>query len=322
MPLRLVMMGTGDFAFPTFQSLLESEHRVVGLFTQPDRTGKGHHHHANPLKDAATSHNVPVFQPARVNAPEALADLRALNADVFVVTAYGQILSDELLAIPRLAAINVHASLLPKYRGAAPIQYAVLKGERETGITIFRIEPKLDAGPILAVASSPIGPNETAGELEERLAVMSVPLVQKVLQDLEAGTAHGIIQDVTQVSRAPRIRKEFGLINWSKTAAEVGWHVRAMQPWPTAYTYFTRPDNQPLRLIVVETKRAEGAESGNPPGTIVDTAAGRLVVQTGSGMLEIVSLRPEGKKTITTDEFLRGYPVRPGMRLESRSQPG
>ena len=208
MALRLVMMGTGSFALPTFQGLLESEHQVTGLFTQPDRVGKGHHHHVNPLKDAALARGVPVFQPAKVNTPEALAELRALQADVFVVAAYGQILSDELLRIPRLGAFNVHASLLPKYRGAAPIQYAVLNGETETGITIFRIEPKLDAGPILAVAETPIGSEETAGELEERLADIAVELVKGVLRDIERGTALGIPQDAAKATRAPHIRKE------------------------------------------------------------------------------------------------------------------
>ena len=322
MALRLVMMGTGGFALPTFKSLLQSDHCVVGLFTQPDRSGRGHHHHANPLKDDAIEHGIPVFQPDRVNAPEALADLRALNADVFVVAAYGQILSDALLSIPRLGAINVHASLLPKYRGAAPIQYAVLNGESVTGVTIFRIEPKLDSGPILAMAKTPIGPNETAGDLEDRLAVMSIELVGNVLRDMEAGTARGTMQDAAQATRAPRIRKEFGLIDWSKTAAEIDWHVRAMQPWPTAYSYLARTGDQPLRLIVLEVQSADASSPDAQPGTILDTMGGRIIVQTGTGSLEVVRLRPEGKKTMTADEFLRGHAIRPGMRFESRQLQG
>src|SRR5215472_14816572 len=176
--LKLVMMGTGEFAVPTFESLYGTPHDVVGLFTQPDRTGSGHHKGlAQPMKELAVSRHTPVFQPANVNVPEALADLRALEPDLLVVAAYGQILSPELLGIPRLGSINVHASLLPKFRGASPVAYAILNGEIETGVSIIQILPRLDAGPILAVARTPIGAHETAGALEERLSRLAVDLV-------------------------------------------------------------------------------------------------------------------------------------------------
>src|SRR5229473_6207370 len=173
--LNLVMMGTGEFALPTFESLYGTPHPVVGLFTQPDRTGHGHHRSLqNPMKQLAIERGTPVFQPERVNTPEALADLRALEPDLLVVAAYGQILSPELLGIPRLGTINVHASLLPKYRGAAPVAYAILNGDAETGVSIIQVLPQLDAGPILAVIRTPIGPQETAGILEDRLAKLAV----------------------------------------------------------------------------------------------------------------------------------------------------
>src|SRR5258708_12307808 len=169
--LRLVMMGTGDFALPTFQSLYDTPHQVVGLLTQPDRTGRGHHRNLqNPMKELALAHETPVFQPEKINTTESLADLRGLEADLFVVAAYGQILSPELLSIPRLGSINVHASLLPKYRGAAPVAFAVLNGDAETGVSIIQVLPALDAGPIFAFARTPIGPEQTSGPLQDPLA--------------------------------------------------------------------------------------------------------------------------------------------------------
>jgi methionyl-tRNA formyltransferase len=183
--MNLVMMGTGDFAVPTFEALYASPQRVVGLFTQPDRTGSGHHRQLqNPMKQLARDHSTPVFQPEKVNASDSLADLRALAPDLLVVAAYGQILSPELLAIPRLGSINVHASLLPKYRGAAPVAYAILNGDAETGVSIIQVLPQLDAGPILAVVRTPIGPQETAGMLEDRLARLAVEVLPGVIDQL------------------------------------------------------------------------------------------------------------------------------------------
>ncbi|MEZ6045503.1 MAG: methionyl-tRNA formyltransferase [Planctomycetaceae bacterium] len=185
--MKLVMMGTGVFALPTFQALLDSEHQVVGLFTQPDRTGRGHHRHVNPLKVLAEEKDIPVFQPVKANTPESINDLKSLDADLCVVAAYGQILSADLLGTPRLGAINLHASLLPKYRGAAPIQWAMIKGERETGVTIFQIEPKLDAGPVWGVVSTPINESETYGELQDRLADLGAALCINVLKKSKQG---------------------------------------------------------------------------------------------------------------------------------------
>ncbi|MCH7989347.1 MAG: methionyl-tRNA formyltransferase, partial [Planctomycetes bacterium] len=237
MSLRLVMMGTGTFALPTFLALYESDHQVVGLFTQPDRTGRGHHRHVNPLKNAAFEHGTPIFQPPNVNESESLDSLKSLQADLCVVAAYGQILSQDLLSIPRLGAINIHASLLPKYRGAAPIQYAILNGEQETGITLFQIEPKLDAGLILGVEKTVIHPKETSGELEERLRDVAADLTLRVIDQIDTGTVSSVPQDSAGVTRAPRIRKEQGAIDWSKTADEIGNHIRAMQPWPNPFTF-------------------------------------------------------------------------------------
>ncbi len=322
------MMGTGEFALPTFASLYEGPHQVVGLFTQPDRKGRGHHHHPHPMKETALAHGTPVFQPESVNTPEAVETLRSLNPDVCLVAAYGQILSKDVIAVPRLGLYNIHASLLPKYRGAAPIQYAIWKGETETGVTIFRIEPKLDAGPIVGVEKTPIGEKETYGELQARLAELAVPLARRVLDELAEGRLEGQVQDASQITKAPRLKKTDGEIPWHRSAREIGWHIRAMQPWPSPYTFFHQPGHPPIRLIVTDVEPVSGdqlpiEESAHhhlplvqaPPGRVVCADNHRLFVQTGDGVLEILRLRPEGKRDMAAGDFLHGHAVRPGDRL-------
>lgn len=314
MPLRLVMMATGRFALPTFQALLSGPHEVCGLITQPDRTGRGHHRHPHPMKEAALARGTPVFQPADVNAAESLAVVRDWRPDVCVVAAYGQILSAEFLAIPRWGGINLHASLLPKYRGAAPVPYAVLNDEAETGVTIFQMEPRLDAGPILGVARTPIGPAETAGELELRLAELAIPLTLRVLEQIAAGTTQPIPQDASRASRAPRLKKSAGAIDWTQPARRIDCHVRAMQPWPMAYTALETAAGGTLRLIVLEVQPSQ-IRSEAPPGCVVHVDAESLHVQTGCGAVRLVRLRPEGKRDMSAREFLCGHPIAVGMRF-------
>jgi len=309
--LRLVMLGTGSFALPTFRGLYETSHEVVGLLTQPDRTGRGHHRHRNPMKELALEHDTAVFQPDKAGTPEAVDRLREFNADLFVTAAYGQILSAEVLGIPRLGAINVHASLLPKYRGAAPIQYAMMSGESETGITIFRIEPKLDAGPILGVEKVEIDPRETYGELQDRLADVAVPLVKRVIDGLAAGTAQPLMQDGTLVTKAPRLNKTDGQIPWHKSAHLVNCHIRGVQPWPKPSTVLHCQDGREIRLLVLATAHTDHDVSGEPGTTeVVDRK--KLFVRTGDGSLEIISLQPEGKRPMTPPEFLNGHAISPG----------
>ena len=316
MSLKLLMMGTGTFALPTFRALCESEHDVVGLATQPDRTGRGHHHHPHPMKEYALERGVTVFQPANVNASESLQRLREFEADLFVVAAYGQILSAELLAIPPLGAINLHASLLPKYRGAAPVQYAIWKGESETGVTIFRIEPRLDAGPILGVVRTPIGKTETSGELEVRLAELAAPLTLDVVQRIETGTTEEITQDASAVTRAPKLKKSQGLIEWSGTAREIDCHIRAMQPWPMPFSFLHVDGREPLRLLVPSAARVDDEPQGSAaPGEVLPSPEGRLLTRCGDGVLELLRLQPAGKKAMESAEFLRGRSVPPGSRL-------
>ncbi|HEY3967208.1 MAG TPA: methionyl-tRNA formyltransferase [Planctomycetaceae bacterium] len=309
--LKLVMMGTGDFAVPTLESLHGTPHQVVGLFTQPDRTGRGHHQSVqNPMKVLALARQTPVFQPDNVNAAAALADLRGLDPDLFVVAAYGQILSPELLSIPRLGSINVHASLLPKYRGASPIATAIMNGEPETGVSIIQILPRLDAGPILAEARTPIGPQETAGELEDRLARMAIDLVPGVIEQIAAGHVQPLPQTETLVTRAPKLKKTMGAIDWSRSAAQVDCQIRAMQPWPNPYTYLHTPGKPPLRVLILAVRPlVDRAPGSAPPGTPLEIDRQQLVIETGLGAVEVLKIQPDGKRPMTAADFLRGRAV-------------
>jgi methionyl-tRNA formyltransferase len=327
--LRLVMMGTGTFAEPTFRALLDARRHVVGLVTQPDRpvgaqrgstrqVGAG-------MAEIARQHDVPVYQPESVNTSEGVARLKEWRPDLLVVAAYGQILSHDVLASAEHGGINVHASLLQKYRGAAPVAWAIYHGETRTGVSIIRMSVHLDAGDVLAQEALDIGAAETAGELEARLAVLGARLANEVIDRVAAGTATGFKQDKALVTKAPKLTKEHGLIDWSKTAEQVCNQVRAMQPWPTAYTFLHRTDALPLRLII--TKAAEfpvrydpAVPAGTPfadpafPKTFFVTA-GEVVQGEERSVVEVYELQPAGKKRMAAADFLRGHPVRPGDHL-------
>src|SRR5579871_755492 len=230
MAMRIVMMGTGTFAEPTFQALLAGHHPVVGLVTQPDRAA-GHERGSTRqtglgMKAIAVARRIPVFQPESINTPEGVAGLQALHPELLVVAAYGQILSHDVLAVPSLGGINVHASLLPRYRGAAPVAWAIYHGETRTGVTIIRMSVHLDAGEILAQEALDIGPEETAGELEARLAVIGAQLAVQVVDGLATGPVEGAKQDKALVTKAPKLTKERGLIDWTRPGRDVGNQVR------------------------------------------------------------------------------------------------
>lgn len=311
MPLRLVLMGTGEFAVPPFRALLSSEHSVVGVLTQPDRSGRGHHQHVNPVKEMAVAKNVPVFQPERVNRPEMLDTLRSLNADVFIVAAYGQILKPELLAIPRLGAFNLHGSLLPRHRGAAPVQYSIWKGDTTTGVTIFQIEPALDSGPIVGKIETSIGPSETSGELMLRLAELSVPLTLQVVQQLADGTAVFERQDSSQVTLAPKIAKESGAIDWSQSCHQIDCHVRAMQPWPKASTSLQRDGQAALRCTIQQVGLSPNVALPSLPSVAgsLHECHGRLFAAAGDGWLEILRIQPDGRKSTDGRSFINGHSI-------------
>lgn len=309
-PTRIVMLGTGAFALPTFEHLCETGHQVVALVTQPDRPqGRKQELIPSAIKRAALARGMPVLQPEDVNAPDAVAAVRAFHPDLLVTAAYGQILSADLLAVPPLGGINLHGSILPAYRGAAPVARAIERGETETGVTVILMTPRIDAGGMLHVARTPIGPDETAGELEDRLATLGAPLVADSIAELAAGAARVIRQDRAQVTRAPKLRKEDGLIDWSKPARAVHDLVRAMQPWPAAYSYFygnRGPAAEPLRLIVHKTHPLD-APAVSAPGRVVEAEGDRLVVAAGRGAVRLLNVQVAGKKELPAEEFVRGH---------------
>lgn len=323
--MRLVMMGTGTFAEPTFEKLLaEFGPEVVGLVTQPQRdsgskrgstrqTGKG-------MAAIALPHGVPIVQPESINTPEGLEQLTRLHPDLLVVAAYGQILSREVLTIPTRGTINVHASLLPRYRGAAPVAYAILHGETQTGVTIIKVTPGLDSGDMILQEALEILPDDTTGALEARLALLGAKLAAEAVRKYQSGAAvQGIKQDIAQATKAPKIKKEFGFIDWNKSAEQVARHIRAMQPWPTAYTFLHRPNKEPMRLIVTKTGRivGPGATAIPPPGTLTGAErGGEFFVACGNGsLLEVLELQPAGKKRMMAEEFLRGHTLGEGVRF-------
>jgi len=313
--LKVVMMGTGEFALPAFLALCDSDHDIVGLYTQPDKTGRGHHsNQPHPMKEAAIEHGVPVFQPDNINTPESLAELRGLNADVFIVAAYGQILKKELLEMPSLGAFNIHGSLLPKYRGASPIQYALLHGETETGITIFKIEPKLDAGPIIRKDAIAIGPDETAGELHDRLAQLGSEVIVATVDDIEAGQFEPLTQAESDTLYAPRLKKEDGIIDWTKSAQQIHDHIRAFNPWPKTFSWFQHADRKPQRILIHKTT-VLSEETTEPHGVILNVSEEGVQVATGEGVLNIVELQPEGKRRMLAKDLMNGYALQPGDRF-------
>lgn len=317
--MRLIMLGTGPFAVPALRALAKSRHEVALAISRPPT---GRVPQASPLQRAAEECSIPVWSPATVNDLDAQTRIRSLSADLLVVCDYGEILRPETLATTRLGGINLHGSLLPKFRGAAPVQCAILVGEAETGNSVIQMTPGLDAGPCLVQQRTPIDPDEDAGELEARLAAMGADAVLQAVDELEAGTARPVGQDKSQASKAPRLKKEHGAIDWSRPAQEIKNQVRGLRPWPRAFTFWHPPKGQPLRLNVDRVAiyplppeagrvRVPGDDS---PGTILETTK-RLVVATGDQPLEIFELQPAGKRSMSAAEFLRGNPVLKGHRL-------
>lgn len=313
--MKLLMFGTGDFALPTFLTLAASSHEVAALVTQPDRPqGRKKELIPSRIKLAVTERGIPVFQPEDVNAPEAIAAIRGFAPDLLVTAAYGQILSADLLGVPRLGGINLHGSILPKYRGAAPVARAIQRGEAETGVTVIRMTPKIDAGGMIAVARTPIDPDETAGELEARLAEIGTPLILDAVAAIEAGTAEALPQTRAKVTRAPKLSKEDGRIDWTRPARAIHDLVRAMQPWPAAETFWHPADKArgPVRLIVHKAAVVEGE---GEPGTVLAARGDLLTVAAGGGAVRLLSVQVPGKKAMPAAEFLRGHFVFEGDKM-------
>jgi methionyl-tRNA formyltransferase len=306
--VRAVFLGTPEFAVPTLAAMLEAGVEVAGVVTQPDRpSGRGQAPAAPPVKRLALGRGLAVFQPLKIKAPEAVAWVQERQPEAIVVVGYGQIIPAAIFDFPRLGTVNVHASLLPKYRGAAPIQWAIANGETRTGVTTMRIEEGLDTGDILLQRETPIGSDETAPELSRRLAEAGAELLVETLRGLEAGTITPRKQNQAEATLAPLLKKEDGRINWARSAAAIRNQVRGFDPWPGAYTAF-RGEFLHLRRV-----RVAGGPAGDPGRLEVDGRT--LRVACGEGWLELLELQPEGKKRMTAQEFLNGRRPASGEKL-------
>ena len=307
--LRIVYFGTPQFAVPALEALIDSRHEVVALVSQPDRPkGRGQHLQPTPTRAAADARGVPVLQPTRLKDPALHEQLRALAPDLGVVAAYGRILPDALLELPRLGMINIHASLLPKYRGAAPIHRATIDGETETGVTIMRVVSELDAGPMLLVATRAIGPNETSTEVEASLAVLGAARVLDAVDQLAMGTAIETPQDHAAATYAPKIEKHEGAIAWDLPAAQIHNLVRGLQPWPLVSA---RLDGK--RILIHRTELTD-LRSDAPAGTVV-VDQGLAVVAGDGRIVRILEVQPEGKRAMSARDFLAGHRLSGNARL-------
>jgi methionyl-tRNA formyltransferase len=320
--MRIVVMGTGAFAVPMFAAILQAGHTVPALVTRPVPPATGRKKelaHPNPMRDFAEAQGIPVHAPDTTNTEPARELLRSLQPELFVVCDFGEILGNETLSIAPLGGINLHASLLPKYRGAAPINWAILRGETETGVSVIHMTPKLDGGPILAVKSTLIGTDETTAELEPRLAQLGIEPVLHSIEQLSTWdrvTPLGTLQDASGVTSARRLRKTDGNVIWSRSASRIRNQVRGLKPWPGVFTHWFKPNAAPVRLILdrVSLVSAE-PETKLQPGCIALADGERLWVQTGAGLLSLDAVQPAGKRVMEIREFLRGNTVLTGQQL-------
>lgn len=301
-------MGTPEFAVPSLSALLEHNEQVVAVITQPDRPkGRGRKLTPPPVKELAKKAGLPVLQPTKIRTEEFLAELRSYSPDLFIVTAYGRILPGPLLRLPPFGTINVHGSLLPKYRGAAPVQWAVINGETETGITIMQMDEGLDTGAILLPGAIPIHPMDTAGSLAKKLAELGGRLLIEALNRLREGSLPPIKQDDSLATLAPPLTKEQGKIDWKKSAKEISCLIRGLDPWPTAYTTL---DGERLRLFAPQVIADAGPEE---PGTLCRADADGLLIATGRGYLLAKEVQREGGRRMGAASFLSGHAMMKGI---------
>lgn len=303
--MRLIMLGTGPFAVPTLRALAAGAHEVPLVVSRPFKGRKKAPR--PPMHSAAEEMDIELWTPESVNLTESVERLKSLAADLLVVCDYGEILKPAALESTRLGGVNLHGSLLPKYRGAAPVQWAVLNGDRETGNTVIQMTAGLDAGPCLAQQRVAIDPDETAGELEDRLAVLGAEAVVEVVDKLADGVAEPVEQEHTAASKAPRLAKQDGLIDWNLPAATIKNRVRAFAPWPRTFSFWQGEGREPVRVVIDQVQVADDVSIGSLLPGEPQKVDGRLLVATGDGLLRIIDLQPAGKRVMSADEFLRGY---------------
>lgn len=309
--MRVVFMGTPDFAVGTLEAILAAGHKVVGVVTQPDKPkGRGKNMQFPPVKETALAHDLPVYQPAKVKEEAFIDTLGKLEPEVIVVVAFGQILSKEILDMPKYGCVNVHASLLPKYRGSAPIQWAVINGEKESGVTTMLMDEGIDTGDMLKKVVVPLDEKETGGSLFDKLASEGAKLLVETLRELEQGTATRTPQQDEQSTHAKMLDKKLGLIDFSKSAEEIERLIRGLNPWPSAYTGY---NGKTLKIWDAEVV---DKEMDGELGQVVLVTKQELFVKTGKGLLSLQEVQLEGKKRMDVDAFLRGNAVEVGTKLE------
>lgn len=318
--MRIVFIGTGDIGIPVFKSLLESkDHHVLACVTQPDKpAGRRLELQGSPIKQVAFGHHVPIFQPERIRDETPIEQIRYHRPDVIVVMAYGQILPKEVLRIPTVACLNLHASLLPRHRGAAPIQAAIAAGDRESGITVMHMDEGLDTGDVLLTKSLRLQRRETAGTLHDRLAALAPSALENALALLKQGAAPRTPQDHSQATHAPKLRRGDGLISWTRTPEEIDRHIRAMNPWPGAFTWLSSPDGP--RKLKVFTVIQHSKPIGDPATVVRADRHGVLVACRDGGVL-LREVQLEGKKRMAARDFLMGTRVEPGGKLGETAAP-
>jgi len=303
--MRILFIGTGEIGVPVLRSLLNSqEHQLVGVVTQPDKpAGRAQRIEAPRIKAALAGSALPIFQPARIKREEAVAEIRALAPDVIVVMAYGQILPRSVLEIPRMACLNLHASLLPRHRGAAPIQAAIVTGDRESGMTVMYMDEGLDTGDILLQSRLEIARDETGGSLHDRLAQIAPAALDEALTDLQKGNAPRIPQDSSVATYAPKLEREHGRVDWTESAALIERKIRAFNPWPGAFTIIADSSDRPRKLKIFSASIVDLSE--RPGKTFI--VESELVISAGKGALSLGDVQLEGKRRMKATEFLRGH---------------
>ena len=304
--MRIVFMGTPDFAVPSLEALLQAGHRVCGVFTQPDKPkNRGMKLLPPPVKVTAQAHNIPVYQPVSVKDGTALQQLQALDPELIVVAAYGRVLPQEILDLPRFGCINVHSSLLPRYRGAAPINWAVVNGDGETGVTVMDMALELDAGDILDQVTTPIDPEETVETVHDRLAQLGAELLVRVVRKLEEGTATRTPQDPAQVTYAPMLSRALSPIDWNMSAKAIHDKIRGLDPWPATSTDILT--GQPVKVFA---SRLTGQNTAKTPGTVLAAGKEGIDVACGDGaVLRILELQAPGSRRMAAADYLRGHPI-------------
>jgi len=313
--MKVVFMGTPDFAVPCLEALVRSGHEVIAAVTQPDKPkGRGGQMAYPPVKETALAHGIPVYQPRRVREEEFQNTLRELAPDVAVVVAFGQILPQSVLDTPKYGCINVHASLLPKYRGAAPIQWAVIDGEKKSGVTTMQMDAGLDTGDMLVVKELELDPKETGGSLFDKLSALGAEALLETLEQIEAGTLQPVKQGETTTAYAAMLDKKMGQIDFTWSAERIERLIRGLNPWPSAYTYL---NGKTLKVwdADVLTETVEGSQQEIVPGSILEVRKDTFLIACGEGVLAIRELQLEGKKRMNAEDFLRGYQLTEGTML-------